>query len=179
MTIKISTAGAQEELRGHGGYAAIIELDGEDPIVVLGNQMGGQKQQMELSGAAAGLMHTLNQPNTRGARVEIQTASPWLVQTFQTPQERSAGRLRDFWHDFMELGGKFDLTFALAEDVQDDPMMTLCEQLAQQQTRWIGNANDGEHSFRLTPEIMDDLAEKIDEGARIRNESWRRHAAGE
>ena len=156
VSITIHTAAARNEPRGHGGYAAIIEMPTGAPIAVRGSQMGAQLDRMELTGAAAALVtlirETTTRMNTGRMEVEIHTDSPWLVQTFNNPRAQERGPLTEYWKSLMDLTARrpqMVLTF-----IQEEPGaegMKTCLAMAHEETLRLGNAEDGEYSFRMTP----------------------------
>lgn len=159
QAIIVYTDGACSGNPGPGGYAAVIEQDG-NVVEVSGYEPQSTNQRMEMMGAVVGLEHT-----PIGSKVILHSDSAYVVRAWDEGwltkwqkngwqnSKREPVANQDLWQRLLQLAGERDVQWKKVAGHAGDPRNERCDELARQAIKDEGQAKsaktDGAHLLVL------------------------------
>ena len=143
-SIVIHTDGACLGNPGPGGFAAVIEWNG-DRLTVTGGDPRTTNNRMELSAVIEALRAVNSVLNLRNASVRVRSDSKYVVDAFNqgwlTNWQRNGWRNakkqpvpnRDLWENLLQEVKGHDIEYVWVRGHAGDPMNELCDRLANEQ----------------------------------------------
>ena len=137
--IVINTDGARTGNPGPGGFAAIIEIDGREVTITVG-QPGSTNNAMELAAVIKAIDYLRRNTGLQGRTIEVRSDSTYVTNAFNKGWLRkwkNNGRLNDGampnrvkWQILATLTSGLSITWTWVRGHSGDPMNERCDRLA-------------------------------------------------
>ena len=150
MKVRIHTAGAAQGNPGPGGYAAVL-MPFENPVVVCGNNVSTNEEEMGLRAVVEGITQawTIFGNEIREKSINIHSSSRSVMDAARAAVQNPAGNKEKIWQELAEVTEEVNVNFIHDDHEENEHAQRAASQMAENAAK--GEIPMDRFAYRIPP----------------------------